>query len=276
MNVPLIPLAVLVSALVFTQSRAEVVKAADLRLPARAFPDAFTRFDPGFGPFPVRAVAGAPAPIPITFSGTTQRADDGINENDIALRTYESATMVQQLSRYLADEKDKFRRVGTLSWHIDLHPLASHLASTRQRPVRLEIRLVEGDPGNGDGYVYDVYLSPAGLGPASAPAVVDPKNPEENYRALWLPAQERNDGDVFPYVAENEEYGPDSVGRRVLIVRRNKSTTALETIIVDLLPQYLAGAREFTLLLAGGSYGKSRNIKIQEGSGLFFSTVSTR
>ena len=171
MNFPLIPLAVLVSVFVFTPSRAEVVKAADPRLPARAFPDSFTRFDPGFGPFPVRAVAGVPVPIPITFSGTTPRANDGINEHDIALRAYESTTMEQQLSRYLADEKDNFRRVGTVSWQIDLRPLASHLA---------------------------------------------------------------------------------------------------------LLPQYRAGARDFTLILAGGSCGKSRDIKIQESSGLFYSSISTR
>jgi hypothetical protein len=43
-----------------------------------------------------------------------------------------------------------------------------------------------------------------------------------------------------------------------------------------LLPQYRAAACDFTLILAGGSCGKSRDKKTQESSGLFYSSISTR
>lgn len=248
-----------------------LVQIADLRLPPETFAGRFTYFDPGFGPLATRPVAGAPVSVACEFFGTTQQvSESGPDDNDLALRTYHGVLMIHQLSRYNVDEKDRIRRIGVVQWRLDLEALASHLAREKSDLRSLELRLVEGEAGNGGAYFYDIYVSPGGVGTASLPVDIDRRNPEENYRALWLPALERKVGDVFPHLANDEGDAPGFAGRKVLIVRQNKSVVSPEAIVIDLLPQYRAGARRFGLILAGGTYGKGRSIKIQEGSGLYY------
>lgn len=258
-------------------AHADATQIADLRLPADAFAGSHTYFDPGFGPFPTRLVANAPVSIKTDFSGTTQLAGpSGPDKNDIALRTYHGALMITQLSRYNVDEKDQLRRIGAIQWRFDLSELSSYLTRQKLRLNSLELRLVEGDKDAIAGYGYDIYLSPAGLDAARQPVALDPKNSEENYRSLWLPAQERTAGDIFPYQFTADPESPNPGNQKVQIVRRGKMTNAPESVVINLTAQYQSGAREFTLILAGGTYGSNRNVKVVEGSGLFFTADPVR
>lgn len=181
--------------------------------------------------------------------------------------------MITQLSRSNIEEKNRVRAIGAVQWSLDLNELAAYLSRQKLELSALELRFVEGDEKSNLDYKYDIYLSPANAGGVKQPVSIDLSRSEENFRALWLPAQERKSGDIFPYEPSGSPNMAVSGDRKVLIVRREKSIKVPETVTVDLKPQFLSGAREFNLILAGGTYGRGRSVLVREGSGLFLSTV---
>jgi hypothetical protein len=260
--------------LALVQVASAQVQIADLRLPPNQFSGNNTYFNPGFGPFPTREVKGAPVQVPVEFSGTSQWANNSRSPDTdhIGLRTYYGGTLITQLSRSNVEGENKVQVVGAVQWRLDLNELAAHLSRKKLELASLELRLVEGDSKASQDYKYDIYLSPADVSGDKRPVAIDLSRSEENFRALWLPAQGRQSGDIFPYEPAGTSDIPASGNRKVLVVRREKSITSPETVTVDLKPQFQGGVREFNLILAGGTFGRGRSLIIREGSGLFIAT----
>ena len=244
------------------------IQVADFRLTRTEFEAAHHPFQPGFGPFPTRDVhSGAFASAKVDFSGITQNPRFGTDEDDITLRTYHGATVVGQISRFAAAPNSSVQRIGAVQWEIDLTEFEASLAARGSKVQKLELRLVlEGSKD----IKIDTYLLPGRAGDKLPPLHLLSLSPEDCFRFLWMPSQFRAVGDVVRIVPEGER-SPDASRSDTLRV----AASGFEpngSVIVDITADYLAGRRQFALVLTSASYGKNRSVRISEGSGVFVIT----
>lgn len=240
---------------------------ADFRLTRSEF-EVGQSFDPSFGPFPTRGLhVGRYAPARVDFSGLTQNPRFGTDEDDISLRTYHGATLIRQISRFVASPNSSVQRIGAVQWMIDLTEFDASLVARNNTVQKLELRLVlEGAKD----IKIDSYLLPGRPGETLPPLDLLTLSPEDCFRLLWMPSQQRAVGDVVRFVPEGAR-SPDATRSDSLRVVAS-GIVPNGNVAVDITADYLAGRRQFALILTSASFGKSRSVQIREGSGVFLTT----
>lgn len=240
---------------------------ADFRL-TRSESESWQSFDPNFGPFPTRNVqARRFASAKVDFSGITQNPRFGTDEDDISLRTYHGATLIAQISRFAASPNSSVQRIGAVQWMIDLTDFDASLVARNNTVQKLELRLVlEGAKD----IKIDSYLLPGRTGEKLPPLDLLTLSPEDCFHFLWMPSQQLVVGDVVRIVPEGVS-PPDATRSDSLRV----VASGIEpngNVIVDITADYLAGGRQFALIITSASFGRSRSVQIREGSGIFVIT----